>query len=182
MFSLTDEFKAFASRASGPEGENISVIMTQIITATILLLSIFMGAPAYASAQSIEIKWSGSQVSYTQPMTLEQHVRDYYKLNPILAEIAKCESRFRQYDSKGRVLRGEMVRDDVGLMQINEFFHKATAEKLGYDLETVEGNLDYGLYLYNKEGTRPWNASKGCWSKANITENTYLSNLLVLNR
>lgn len=101
-------------------------------------------------------------------VSVEGYVRDYYKKNPILAEISKCESTFRQFDSKGRVVRGIVNPDDVGLMQINLFYHGETAEKLGYDLYTIDGNLAYGQYLYDKYGDSPWIHSKPCWKKSEV--------------
>jgi len=48
-------------------------------------------------------------------------------------------------------------------MQINEKYHKTTARELGYDLYTLEGNLLYGKYLYDTQGSNPWKASSRCW-------------------
>jgi hypothetical protein len=50
-------------------------------------------------------------------------------------------------------------------MQVNEYYHGKRAVELGFDLNTVDGNLAYGKYLYDKEGTQPWSASKECWGK-----------------
>ena len=104
------------------------------------------------------------QTAVEKPVTLENYVRGYFAETPILAEIAKCESRFRQVDKTGKILRGEVNHSDVGLLQINEAYHSEKALKLGLDLETINGNLAYAKYLYDKEGTKPWNASAGCWS------------------
>ncbi|MDP3803921.1 MAG: hypothetical protein Q8Q87_00045 [Candidatus Omnitrophota bacterium] len=101
-----------------------------------------------------------------QPLTLEEYVREYFKDTPIMAEIAKCESRFRHLGRNGKVLRGEVAREDLGVMQINEFYHEERADKLGIDLHTLDGNLAYAKWLYNKEGTAPWFASSKCWQKA----------------
>jgi hypothetical protein len=100
-----------------------------------------------------------------EPANMEKYVRSYFAKTPLLAQISYCESRFRQYDKKGNVLRGEMVKEDVGLMQINERYHKETAEKLGFDIYTIEGNLGYAKYLYNTQGAAPWSASSPCWSR-----------------
>lgn len=100
----------------------------------------------------------------SMPGNLESYVRAYFVKTPILAEVSRCESRFRQYAKNGEVMRG-VVEEDVGLMQINEYFHKSTAEKLGYNLATIDGNLGYAKYLYEREGTQPWSASAYCWSK-----------------
>jgi hypothetical protein len=82
-----------------------------------------------------------------------------------MANVAFCESSFRQYDIKGNILRGGVNKSDVGVMQVNEYYHGKTADKLGYDLYTIEGNLAYARYLYNREGARPWMSSSACWSK-----------------
>jgi hypothetical protein len=68
-------------------------------------------------------------------------------------------------DKDGNILRGEINKSDLGLLQVNEYYHGERAEDLGFDLNTVDGNLAYAKYLYDKEGTTPWNASKKCWGK-----------------
>jgi hypothetical protein len=50
-------------------------------------------------------------------------------------------------------------------MQINEHYHSATAAKLGLDLYTIQGNVAYARYLYDKQGTAPWSSSQPCWGK-----------------
>lgn len=99
-----------------------------------------------------------------QSQSVEEYVTEYFADIPAMIAIAQCESRFRQYDKDGTVLRGEQVNEDVGVMQVNETYHKKTADKLGYNLHTIEGNVGYARYLYEKEGTKPWNSSKKCWS------------------
>ncbi len=98
-------------------------------------------------------------------MTDEEIVREYFKDDPIMVRIAFCESTFRQYDKNGNVLRGVENSRDVGLMQINEHFHLEKAKNLDIDIYTIEGNMEFARYLYEREGTRPWNASKKCWSR-----------------
>lgn len=98
-------------------------------------------------------------------LTTKAQVEIYFKDTPILAEIAFCESRSRQFDENGNVLRGVQNPQDVGVMQINEKYHLDTAQRLGINLYTLEGNMAYGKYLYNTQGTKPWNYSSGCWGK-----------------
>jgi hypothetical protein len=98
-------------------------------------------------------------------LTTEAQVKAYFEETPILAEIAFCESRFRQFDENGNVLRGVQNSQDVGVMQINEKYHLETAQKLGINLYTLEGNMAYGKYLYDTQGTKPWNYSSHCWGK-----------------
>ena len=77
--------------------------------------------------------------------------------------IAFCESTMRQFDKNGKVLRGRVDSADTGLFQINKRYHKARADKHGYDINTTEGNIGYALYLLQTDGSRHWNASKKCW-------------------
>ncbi len=112
-----------------------------------------------------------------QPMfptqTVEEYVREYFADEPVMAAIAKCESRFRQYDKAGNVLRGEVVYEDVGVMQVNETYHKKASEKLGLDISTIQGNVAYSRFLYEKQGTKPWNSSKACWGKTQAAKDHF---------
>lgn len=96
---------------------------------------------------------------------VEQITRAYFSDIPVMAEIAWCESKFKHFEKDGGVNRGDLTPDDLGVMQVNEYFHGKTAETLGYNLKSIGGNLMYARYLYEKEGTTPWNSSKHCWSK-----------------
>ena len=98
-------------------------------------------------------------------MGTEQYVRKYFADVPIMIQIAKCESHFRQLDEDGSIHRGVVNSKDVGVMQINEFYHLDTAEKKDYNIYTLEGNTAYARNLYEREGTRPWASSKACWGK-----------------
>ena len=80
-----------------------------------------------------------------------------------MIEIARCESGFRHYTSDGSVLRGHVNRSDIGVMQINRYYHGDRAKALGIDIFNMQGNMEYARYLYNKEGVTPWNASRPCW-------------------
>lgn len=96
---------------------------------------------------------------------VEKYVRSYFSDIPIMVEIAKCESRFRQFEKDGKVLRGEQNNLDFGVMQINDYYHGEDSEKLGLDTETLEGNTAYARFLYEKYGVQPWSSSSKCWSK-----------------
>lgn len=123
----------------------------------------FSAASANASGNPVPKEAFGPR-----SQSVEEYVREYYADTPVLIEIARCESRFRQYDEKGAVLRGEVTPDDIGIMQVNDHFHGDTSEALGYDIRTIEGNLAYAKYLYDKEGTAPWRSSKSCWGKTKV--------------
>lgn len=104
--------------------------------------------------------------SLATPKNTEEYVKNFFADKPILAEIAKCESTYRQFDNKGKIIRGMQNQSDVGVMQINEYYHRERAEKLGYNLREFAGNLAYAKWLYEHEGTAPWSASEKCWGKS----------------
>jgi hypothetical protein len=128
------------------------------------MIPLIIGAVMLLSSSSGDKQIEVSAIAETA--SVEQYVRTYFADTPILAEIARCESRFRQFDASGHLLRGEMVSQDVGLMQINEYYHLQVSKDLGYDIKTIDGNLAYGKYLYEKEGVAPWRASQKCWGAA----------------
>lgn len=98
-------------------------------------------------------------------MSTEQYVKDYFKDIPIMIRIAQCESTFRHLDRKGEVHRGRVNKADVGVMQINEYYHLDEASKKDINIYTIEGNMAYARDLYERQGTRPWASSKPCWGK-----------------
>lgn len=106
-----------------------------------------------------------SATKLSQPITVEAYVREYFKETPILAEIAKCESTFRQFDKAGNPLKGVTNSGDIGVMQINKYYHEEDATKLGIDIYTLDGNLAFAKKLYEKYGSDPWASSSKCWKK-----------------
>lgn len=109
-------------------------------------------------------------IKVTAVVTTEDAVRTYFADIPILQEVARCESRFRQYDSTGRPLRNMHGSSATGVMQIMSSVHRDTALHLGYDIDTLEGNMGYARYLYERNGTRDWNASRHCWGNKQVTQ------------
>jgi|GEM_PF-3278082 len=99
----------------------------------------------------------------------EALVKAYFADVPIMAEIARCESRFRQFDSDGAPLYGGAGASMIGVFQIHARIHAEFANSLGMDIYTLEGNLAYAKYLYENEGTRPWYSSYKCWGSAEST-------------
>jgi hypothetical protein len=100
--------------------------------------------------------------------TTEEIIAEHFTDTPILKKIAICESQNRQFDEKtGGVLRGYVNSQDVGVMQINEKYHLEASKKLGLDIHTLEGNIDYSKHLYKTQGVKPWVHSSHCWDKSN---------------
>ena len=132
----------------------------------------------------VNIPAASSQVNKKEEIkktiSVEQYVRTYFSDVPIMIEVARCESRFRQYDKSGSVLKGEQNSLDRGVMQINRYYHDDEAEALGYDLHTLEGNTAYARYLFEKFGAKPWKSSSPCWSKTAAYQDYVLSANLAL--
>ena len=108
--------------------------------------------------------------STTEQLSVEQYVNQYFSDVPILKEVAKCESQFRQIDTNGHTLRGSVNSFDRGVMQINELYHLDRAESLGYDLNELSGNVAYARHLFEREGLQPWSSSAPCWKKTQAYE------------
>ena len=116
----------------------------------------------------VEVKAEADISNATSTEDVKRITKEYFKETPILAEIARCESTYRQFSSAGVPLRGIVNGADVGVMQINETYHLARSAKLGMDIDTLEGNLEYGALLYKEQGSQPWSASKPCWGKKEV--------------
>jgi len=99
--------------------------------------------------------------------SVERTVNLYFSDIPIMTDIARCESEFRHFGRDGEVLRGEKIRSDVGVMQINEYYHAKTADALGINIYSLGGNMVYARYLYDSKGTSPWLSSVRCWGREN---------------
>lgn len=143
----------------------------QLATSLIFLVSSIYGPAALGevdnNADTNTAKNSQeSVIEVPIPLTLEDYVKEYFKDDPILAEIARCESQFRHTGKTGNIIRGKVNPADVGLMQINEKYHAEQAKKLGYDIYSLEGNMAYAKWLYDKEHVKPWKSSSKCWQSA----------------
>ena len=124
------------------------------------------GAQTAAIADSMknqQMVSTAEQSSFTDPKQVEAYVEAAYSDEPILVDVARCESNFRQFDPSGEVIRGRINRADVGVMQINEKYHADEAVAKGINIYTVEGNVAFAKILYDKFGTDPWSSSQKCW-------------------
>ncbi|HVT75295.1 MAG TPA: hypothetical protein VHD69_02700 [Candidatus Paceibacterota bacterium] len=144
--------------------------MIELTTSLLMLATAFtsVGASAQTDRGTDATAGATTTAAIERPLSTlstEAYVRDYFKDTPILAEVARCESTFRQFGSDGNVIRGKVNKNDVGVMQINTYYHEDTAESLGLDIYTIDGNLAYGKHLYEKFGLDPWKSSSKCWKK-----------------
>jgi hypothetical protein len=145
--------------------------MIELTTGIALLVSSLYGGvqagqvqPTATTTSEQATSTASTTSSFTDSKTIESYVRKEFKDTPILVEVARCESTFRQYDTQGNIIRGRVNSADVGVMQINEKYHADEAVKLGYDIYTTQGNVAFAKYLYGKYGVQPWSSSSPCWS------------------
>ena len=87
----------------------------------------------------------------------------FIELPLVLQQIALCEAGADQHKDNGKLIRSRT--NDIGIMQINLKVHFQQATKAGYDIFNPNGNMAYGLWLYQKHGLAPWYASRACWKK-----------------
>jgi hypothetical protein len=147
--------------------------MIELTTGIAFLVSSLYGGTAQASTsitsetgtQSPTVSnIENSEARFIDSKVVESYVKEQFKDEPILVDVARCESTFRQFDDTGNIIRGKVNDKDVGVMQINEHYHADDAAKLGYNIYTTEGNVAFGKYLYEKYGVQPWVSSSKCWS------------------
>lgn len=102
----------------------------------------------------------------TMSELIELKSREYGIDSSLALAIARCESRLRQYDKTGEVLRGEANRRDIGVFQINEQYHLEKSRELDLDIYSAGGNVEYAIWLMSAYGRAPWVWSRKCWSHA----------------
>lgn len=98
---------------------------------------------------------------------LEVHrLAEKYGQNETLArEIIRCEGKMykERGNNKNYDKNGNVWSEDVGWWQINNYYHQASALRIGYDIYNEWDNLEYGFILLKSQGIGPWSASQHCW-------------------
>ena len=128
--------------------------------------------------------WSLKVKASADPnMGIEEFVRLSFAETPVMIGVAKCESGFKQFRADGSVLHGGATGQYTGIFQIDSNIHTNKAVGMGFDINTIPGNINYAHYLYNSSGSGPW---KGCLGNStvvapSISTSTSSSVLLTLN-
>lgn len=99
------------------------------------------------------------KVVYTEERIVEL-IRE--ALPPVFVDIAYCEG------VKDGRLAPEIVNPtngsyDTGVFQISMYWHGKEIRELGLDMKDPKDNIAYAKLLYEREGLRPWEASRSCW-------------------
>lgn len=130
--------------------------MSLTLGITLALSAVLGGSSAQAVASQ----------AMPQAQTVQQYVQTYFADEPVMIAIAQCESRFTQLDKDGTVVKNPHS-SAVGVFQIMASIHATSADdNLGLNIYTLQGNAAYARYLYENQGTAPWNDSKSCWGKS----------------
>lgn len=160
--------------ASGMVGTDTTAVMQTSTQASIATTtSSHFSIVKVADAASIDVTNSAPVIKpkkLDKNADIESKVRLFFADTPIMAEVIKCESQFRQFNSDGSAFRGIVNNQDVGIAQVNEYYHAKRAKKLGIDIYTVDGNMAYAKLLYQEEGTDPWSSSAPCWKKSDVAK------------
>ena len=107
-----------------------------------------------------------SRVIYAaKELTIEQKITKLaleYHVNPaVVHAIISCESEYKS----SAIGKMAVIGQDIGIWQINSYFHEEAAKERGLNIYNSNDNLRYGMILLFEKGTQPWKASRTCWSK-----------------
>jgi hypothetical protein len=154
--------------------------MYKIIILSFLFFGSFSSVHAATATTSFVIATTSATTSTTTLVStanhdraaVEQMVKAAFLDAPVMIEVAHCESNFRQFTDAGTVLRGGGSGGMIGVFQFYEAIHSASALRLGFDINTAEGNIGYAKHVYQREGAKPW---------ASCVPNTVPASLVVLD-
>lgn len=80
--------------------------------------------------------------------------------------VIQCESQMNgSAINENKDENGITWSKDIGLFQINNYFHEKTMNDMGLNINNQWDNLEYGFILISKQGLSAWKASKSCWLK-----------------
>lgn len=99
--------------------------------------------------------------------SVEDLVRAAFSDAPIMVEIARCESRLRQFNADGTVLMGGMGGRFVGIFQEHISWERI-AQRDGYSIYTVEGNIRMARWLYDEEVIKRGQPISSQWECATL--------------
>lgn len=108
-------------------------------------------------------------IAQTDDRTLDGEIirlsKQYAVNEKLVKKIIKCESQMYDEAVNHNLDKdGKVWSSDYGPMQINNYYHESIMETMGLDIHDRYDSLEYGIKLLAKYGTKPWNASRKCWS------------------
>lgn len=137
-----------------------------ILIVTVYML--FMGGIHFYQSSSVTLLY----VADIKPLRLGFIKKDFFTGYQDLKEICACETTWNKeaepvHSINGAVVinKDSVIGTDVGICQINTYYHEKRAKQLGYDLYELEDNIAFAKLLFNEQGVTPWKWSKKCHNK-----------------
>lgn len=123
-----------------------------------LLLSLLIATPVHAETLTSPVH---VEAAHTPPIEVAVSLREKVELafpdDPLMWKIIKCESKFRQFDSKGNPLRSRT--NDYGIAQIHATWIPV-AKKMGLDIvHSADDNLLFAKHILKVQGHKAWTCS-----------------------
>ena len=148
----------------------MNLIYNVFLTSSLVLIPIFNPSPVEVY-QSSPVATSTPVIQATMPKVARKtqnttltpsQVQISKKVETILGKelvaIAYCESKFKQFNSKGEPLISRT--SDVGVMQINQV-HWKRAKSLGLDIfYSTNDNIIMGKIILDEQGKKAWTCSR----------------------
>ena len=123
-----------------------------------------LGAALLGSLVLAPLAGAQARAAIYDSAQVEAILRAYFADIPAMVEVARCESRFRQFAADGTTLT-DPSNSWIGAFQVSRI-HSAKATAMGYDLDSLEGNMMYARFLYQQSELGPWRSSESCWGPA----------------
>ena len=123
-----------------------------------LAISFILTIPAVLQADAPSNVMSQSHNEKTTPDEIRGLIASEVGENDPILRVVRCESGFRQYDATGGVLTS--TTSDKGVFQINTGYWLKKSQDLGFDIDTIDGNIDMGLWIYKNVGINQWVCAK----------------------
>jgi len=150
------------------DGKDVHPIAKGISIAISIMLSIILISAINDYNKKGGVGDTGSSIKGKTVANLSHNV----PMGIALPIIADCESgggvfgAAHQFEADGITpLKNKEGSSAIGKYQILAS-HKDRAKKMGFDIETLEGNEGYARVLYQESGTKHWEVdsrSKACW-------------------
>jgi hypothetical protein len=146
------------------KSNTLSIFAYVIYLFLLISLSFIILQPHLAVADPVvEVKTLDSEIN---------RLSTEYKLNEVdkklIVSIINCESTmYGSAVNHNRLKDGTIWSSDFGPFQINDYYHAKTMTTLGLDIYDQFDSLEYGFMLFKSQGTKPWKASMGCWTRTN---------------
>lgn len=123
------------------------------------MLLVLLPSPVYAAGIGTTTPSVDSIIASTTKI--------YDRYSPaFIKKVIDCEGHFyKNAGWNGHQNYDRSHSKDWGPLQVNDHWHKAEMDKLHMDIYNWQDSLVFGIIMMNKQGTKPWNPSKYCWSK-----------------